>query len=212
MVIPYFTGIRKIVLESLGNATEEIVVAIYWFTNHELFDKLCEKVREGIKVALIVHNDYINNRETGLDFQSFIDLGGQFFFSTSDNPMHNKFCVIDNKTLINGSYNWTYFAETKNSENILLIRDEVEAISAFRKEFINLTEQLERVDKIQLLTKFELDEFNALSARDYLASDIVYEAKATNRPELIETAFRLSPTNLKVQEIAVRLDLEKKKK
>ena len=142
MVTPFFKDIRQAILQTLDEAIEEIFVAMYWFTNHQLFNKLCDKLREGKNVSLIIHNDYINNREAGLDFQSFIDLGGQFYFSTADNPMHNKFCIIDNKALINGSYNWTYFAETKNSENILLIKEETESIEAFRSEFIKLTEQL----------------------------------------------------------------------
>lgn len=212
MVTPHFNNIRQQIIKTLDEATEEIFVAVYWFTNQQLFGLLCDKLREGKKVSLIIHNDYINNREAGLNFQSFIDLGGQFFFSDAENPMHNKFCVVDNKTLINGSYNWTYYAEDRNSENILIIKDEQETVSAFRQEFLNLTELLTQVDKVQRLTTFELEEFNGLSSREYLANDIIYEAKATNRPEIIEAAFKISPNNIKVQEAAVKLDLSKKRK
>lgn len=212
MVTPHFADIRQAILRTIEEAEEEIFVAVYWFTNHELYYRLCDKLRNGKKVSLIIHNDYINNRDAGLDFQSFINLGGQFYFSDTEKPMHNKFCVIDNKTLINGSYNWTYYAEDRNSENILIIRDDQETVSAFREEFVNLLTQLQQVQKIQRLTTFELEEFNGLSSREYLAHDIIYEAKATNRPEIIESAFKLSPNNIKVQEAAVRLDLTKKRK
>lgn len=212
MVAAHFKNIRQNILDCLDDANNEILVAVYWFTNQELFEKLCEKKKAGLTVELIVHNDFINNRELGLNFQNFIDLGGQFFFSDSDNPMHNKFCVIDNKTLINGSYNWTYFAENKNSENILTVKDEQLTVSAFRDEFANLKKQLKKVEKISKLTKFEVDEFNGLSARDYLANDIIYEAKATNRFEIIESAFQIAPNNIKVQQIAVSLNLSKKRK
>lgn len=36
--------------------------------------------------------------------------------------MHDKFCVIDFKKVITGSYNWTYKA-SHNSENILILDD-----------------------------------------------------------------------------------------
>lgn len=212
MVTAHFNNIRYNILNCLDEASADILVAVYWFTNQELLNKLCEKKLAGLKVQLIVHNDFINNRETGLDFQKFIDLGGEFYFSDSDNPMHNKFCVVDNKTLINGSYNWTYFAENKNSENILIIKDEQQTVSAFRDEFANLKQQLNKVDKVIKLTKFEVDEFNGLSARDYLANDIIYEAKTTNRPEIIKAAFQIAPTNIKVQQTAVSLNLIKKRK
>lgn len=212
MVNPYFTNIRQAILKALEEANDEILVAVYWFTNHQLFDKLCDKLKEGKKVSLIIHNDYTNNRDAGLNFQSFIDNGGQFYFSDNEHPMHNKFCVIDSKTLINGSYNWTYNAGRINSENIIIIKEEPVTVSAFRDEFINLTKQLQQVRKVHRLTQFELDEFNGLSARDYLANDIIYQAKETNRPDIVETAFQLAPTNIKVQQTAFNLDLTIKRK
>lgn len=89
MVKAYFDNIRYNILEELDKATESIVVAVYWFTNQTLFQKLMTKVSAGLKVELIIHNDYINNREAGLAFQNFIDLGGEFYFSDTFNPMHN---------------------------------------------------------------------------------------------------------------------------
>lgn len=212
MIKTYFHNIRNQILTELEKAENEIVVAIYWFTNLELFEKLCEKKEKGLSVSLIVHNDFINNRENGLDFQKFINLGGELYFSDADNPMHNKFCVIDEKVLINGSYNWTYFAESKNNENILLIKSEDEAIKAFRTEFENLKNNLEIVSKIFKLTKFEIDEFNGLNSREYLANDIIYEAKETNKPEIVQEAFKISPENIRVQKEAVKLNLYEKRR
>lgn len=37
--------------------------------------------------------------------------------------MHNKFCVVDNKLVITGSYNWTHNANT-NDENITILNDQ----------------------------------------------------------------------------------------
>lgn len=105
MVKAHFEKIQNEIIDEIDLATNEILVAVYWFTNLELFEKLIEKVENGIKVQLIIHNDYINNRQTGLPFQKLINKGGDFYFSNNFNSMHNKFCVIDNKTLINGSYN-----------------------------------------------------------------------------------------------------------
>jgi hypothetical protein len=212
MIKAYFDDIRRQILSELDQAEKEIRVAIYWFTNHDLFNKLCQKREAGIKVSLIVHNDFINNRENGLDFQKFINLGGELYFSNPDSPMHNKFCVVDEKSLINGSYNWTYFAENKNNENVLLIKDEEEIIHAFISEFDFLKKELKKVDTVTKLTKYEIEEFNELDSREYLANDIIYEAKATNRPEMVQNAFEISPANINVQKEAVELNLYKKYK
>ena len=212
MVKAHFDNIRQNILDELDKASEKIVVAVYWFTNQTLFQKLMTKVADGLKVELIIHNDYINNRETGLSFQNFIDSGGEFYFSDTFNPMHNKFCIIDNKVLINGSYNWTYYAEDRNRENILLIKDEQETIDEFVNEFERLKSLTEKVEKIRTLTKFEVDEFNFLRARDYLANDIVFQAKASGNKELIESAFQIAPDNIEVQKTAFDLNLTKRYK
>lgn len=210
MVEVHFKNIRTQILSELENAQKFILVAVYWFTNQELFDSLLNKLKIGVKVQLIIHNDYINNRETGLDFQDLINAGAAFYFSDDDNPMHNKFCIIDGKVLINGSYNWTYYAESKNRENILILKEEKEIISAFESEFSRLITLIEPLKSIKYLTKFEVEENNILRNRDYLAHDIIYKAKATNNLSIVKTAFEIAPNNLSVQKIANDLNLIKK--
>jgi hypothetical protein len=210
MVQAYFQDIRKFLLRELEKANHTIKVAVYWFTNYELFELLYQKQLNGVQCEVIIHNDYINNRDTGLPFQKFIDVGGKFYFSDDENPMHNKFCIIDNQVLINGSYNWTYYAESKNRENILIIKDEMDVLNAFESEFLQLIELLKPLQTIARLTKFEVEENNLLRNRDYLAHDIIYQAKASNKPEMVKTAFEIAPQNLGIQKIANDLGLIKK--
>lgn len=210
MVQAHFQNIRVSIINELEKSNKSLKVAVYWFTNHELFDMLYQKQLNGVQCDLIIHNDYINNRETGLPFQKFIDAGGKFYFSDEENPMHNKFCIIDNQVLINGSYNWTYYAESKNRENVLIIKDENDVVKAFETEFLQLIELVKPLQSITRLTKFEVEENNLLRNRDYLAHDIIYQAKASNKPEIVKTAFEIAPQNLGIQKIANDLGLIKR--
>jgi hypothetical protein len=212
MVQAHFQNIRISIIKEIEKANRSLKVAVYWFTNHDLFDLLYQKQLKGVQCDLIIHNDYINNRDTGLPFQKFIDAGGKFYFSDEENPMHNKFCIIDNQVLINGSYNWTYYAESKNRENILIIKDETDVIKAFETEFSQLIELVKPLQSIARLTKFEVEENNLLRNRDYLAHDIIYQAKVSNRPEMVKAAFEIAPQNLSIQKIANDLGLIKKSK
>ena len=199
MVQAHFKNIRNSILKEVNRASKSLKIAVYWFTNHELFDLLYQKQLNGIQCDLIIHNDYINNRDTGLPFQKFIDAGGKFYFSDGENPMHNKFCIIDNSVLINGSYNWTYYAESKNRENILIIKDEIDVLNAFETEFAHLIELVKPLQTIARLTKFEVEENNLLRNKDYLAHDIIYQAKESNKPEMVKIAFEIAPQNLGIQ-------------
>ncbi len=211
MIQTYFEGIRSMILKRISEAEKEIFVAVYWFTNQELFDVLLSKLDDGVSVQLIIHNDFINNRTNGLPFQKLIDKGCEFYFSDTNNPMHNKFCLIDNEILINGSYNWTYFAEDKNRENILIIEDENDVLEAFIIEFDRLKSLAIQLDKIEPITKYEIglnDEFNQ---KEYLAQDLLYKAKSTNNKNLVTEAFELVPENVAIQKLADKLDLLPKK-
>ena len=48
--------------------------------------------------------------------------------------MHHKFAVIDNSTLVNGSFNWTRQAVLSNRENVV-ITSEAALVHAFTEEF-----------------------------------------------------------------------------
>jgi len=207
MIHSYFKNIRTELLEKISNADNSIVVAVYWFTNWELFNALLEKLREGVSVELIIHNDFINNRESGLPFQEFIDNGGKFYFSDGNNPMHNKFCIFDQKVLINGSYNWTYFAEEKNRENILVIENENEVVHSFYDEFQRLIKLAIPLKKIEPISKFEIGLNDELNQKEYLAQDLLFKASKEPSEELVQQAFDLVPENIAVQKLADKLNL-----
>lgn len=200
----YFKNIRSEILEELNLSTESIQVAVAWFTNHELFDKLCEKVSNGVKVELIIIDDEINNRIGGLNFQQFIKLGGTLIYGNIENPMHNKFCIIDNKVLINGSYNWTYFAENINFENITIFKGVSDILSAFRQEFEDIKVNLK---KVVVAKQYDINIENFTSvfdARNYLATDIYQFAleeekkgNTQNSLSLINLSLNIKPNDEK---------------
>ena len=56
--------------------------------------------------------------------------------------MHHKFCIVDHKLIITGSYNWTKSAANKNYENILINSDS-KVVKSFQSEFDKLWKNLE---------------------------------------------------------------------
>jgi phosphatidylserine/phosphatidylglycerophosphate/cardiolipin synthase-like enzyme len=48
---------------------------------------------------------------------------------------HNKVMIIDKRTLITGSFNFTHQAEAENGENLLIIKGHGELIGQYRQNF-----------------------------------------------------------------------------
>jgi len=66
-----------------------------------------------------------------------VQKGIKVRISSNKYIMHNKFAIIDNRLLLTGSYNWTFSANNRNDENLMVI-DDPEIIEIFQNQFINL--------------------------------------------------------------------------
>lgn len=216
MIKTYFKGIKNVLLENILTAEDEIIIAVAWFTNHELFNALCEKLAVGVNVNLCLVNDEINNRVEGLNFDYFLAKGGVLYFGKSDELMHHKFCIIDNKILFNGSYNWTYYAENKNRENIIMFRDFPEIILDFRNEFINTVSKCDEIFNISsYLIENKPNYSQDLS--NYISYDILYQAKYNEKSgnfvkakSLAEKSLLFKKDNKETQLVISRVEVKQK--
>lgn len=132
---PYFQNIQSVIGEYIKKAEKNIYVSVAWMTDQVLFNYLCERARKNVEVAVIIFDDSINER---LDFSKLENFGGRIY-KVGEKLMHNKFCVIDEKILITGSYNWTYSAaQGDREENIIIIDDGEELAEQYIEQFKNI--------------------------------------------------------------------------
>ena len=95
-----------------------------------------DKAKSGVTVQLLLSNDEIN-QNSSLDF-SRLKIGNSVAYLVGDGKsdlMHNKFCVIDRRVVMTGSYNWSYKAEKNNHENIVITTDDFELADQFIAQF-----------------------------------------------------------------------------
>lgn len=128
-----FNNIEAQILEALSKARVSIHVAMAWFTNQRIADKLVEKFKEGLDVKVVSFKDH-TNAKFGVDIDT---IPHREIRGTRGGTMHDKFCVVDNQYVITGSYNWSDNAENKNDENSNVIYDDKNA-SDYSVEFRRL--------------------------------------------------------------------------
>ena len=140
----HFSNIHKVIIGHLEQAQSEVVAAIAWFTDREIFEVLCKKAQAGVKVSVALIGDEINQAPGGLNFHRLTNLGGQVIFlppgSRNERTMHHKFCVIDRATVITGSYNWSHKARS-NDENITVVTDSTDFASKYLDTFDSLLDR-----------------------------------------------------------------------
>lgn len=130
----HFEEIQQQILDALIQAKYTIWLAVAWFTNKLLW-QISRKKKQGINVQVIVLNDEINQKY-GFNYEEHIETKRFDKMGMYENIMHNKFCIIDLKTVIHGSYNWTNKANY-NKETVS-IETSRELAEKYANEFIKL--------------------------------------------------------------------------
>lgn len=154
-----FLNIRAEIISLLAEADKEVLIAMAWFTSGELLNAIIQCQRRGVMVKLILLDDIINHCDFGVDFNKFIMERGSelYLYPPSKKFMHNKFCVIDRKILVTGSYNWTNYAESRNLENVVVSTD-LSLIEGYIKCFNGMLDDLTKVDSFERVTVADLPE------------------------------------------------------
>lgn len=153
MIQALFSDIKDELLQRISDSNSCIKIAVAWFTNRDLFAAILDALDRGVDIDLIIVDDIINRNIFGLNFSEFIKKGGKLCFADNKKSlMHHKFCIFDNKIVASGSYNWTYTAESKNSENII-VTDDSKVCENFEIHFLDIWDKLKprlRYSQIQL--------------------------------------------------------------
>lgn len=175
-ITPYFDNIDAIIINDIKAAKHQILLAMAWFTDEDIFDALLEKMtKEEISAQMVVINDNINNHPGGLDFQKFISAGGKFYFAEKDIPMHNKYIIIDSDIVITGSYNYTYYAKLRNNENVIRIKGGGDIIQSYIADFDRLVNSRRNIENVkEYLTLFPPC-VNMFSSNNYGYLDSLYK-------------------------------------
>jgi len=126
------------VIAEIEGAQERIRFMAFTFTSDEIADAMLERARAGVVVQGV-----IESRNAGGEYSEYQRLQAAVHDVLPDgNPyiMHHKVIIIDDATVILGSYNFTASAEEDNDENLLIIHD-AEVAALFVAEFGRVYEQ-----------------------------------------------------------------------
>ncbi len=130
-----FENISERIQEEINQAQKSVFIAVAWFTNRNIFNTLLNKAKSGCKVSLIISNDNINLNSL-IDYEQLVNFNSSIYKigNGATELMHNKFCVVDYSTVITGSYNWSYKAES-NFENVVITSNDSILAQQFISEF-----------------------------------------------------------------------------
>ena len=129
-------GTTAAMAKAIDAARAEVDVAMFSFTSRPLMDALNRAAGRGVKVKLLLYvkSAFPFKEEAKRNNIVVRYKAGRTEFGI----MHNKFAVLDNALLINGSFNWSATAEDINTENTIFTMAP-EYVKPYKAEFEKLS-------------------------------------------------------------------------
>jgi phosphatidylserine/phosphatidylglycerophosphate/cardiolipin synthase-like enzyme len=118
-------SVADVIMSRLRETSRSIDGALYRFNHPGLAQAMEEVAGRGVRIRLLVDgNKYRESRTTqellaGANIPFCLAFGRQ----GRGSKMHHKFVILDQQTVLTGSYNWTLESEDENHENLLILQD-----------------------------------------------------------------------------------------
>lgn len=130
---------EKVLIDLIRSARKSLKVHAYAFTSRQIADAMVAAHRRGVKVEVLA-DAQMNRREKGNAIPRLLAGGVPVAFETRYNAAHNKVLIVDAEgpgcALLTGSYNFTWSANNRNAENLLIVRDHCALARTYRDNWL----------------------------------------------------------------------------
>lgn len=135
-------------LRVIAEAKKSIRVQAFLFTSRPLSRALIEAHRRGVDVAVLADREMALKGENS-QLAQLAAAGIPVWLEVRYASAHNKIMLVDategGNVVVTGSYNYTYSAQARNAENLLILRGNAELARAYLANW-----QRHRVDALPL--------------------------------------------------------------
>ena len=131
-------GAERLVLGAIAGARHSIRVAAYGFTASAVAKALIAAHRRGVAVQVLVdwRANFEEDRRYARHAIGALQLAGVAVRAIDAYPIfHDKFMVIDDRTVQTGSYNYTVAAARYNAENVLVVWNDPAVAKAYARDW-----------------------------------------------------------------------------
>lgn len=135
----FFEELKSVIYEELLKANLSVIIAVAWINFKEYYSLFDELLKKNIELSIIC-SDNKQNKSHLSEINKLKTKGANIRLlkmPSLRNHMHNKFVVIDNIHIINGSFNWSPNAE-KSFENLMVIKNDKISAKKIKDEFNQL--------------------------------------------------------------------------
>ncbi|MBA7578608.1 Cardiolipin synthase [subsurface metagenome] len=186
---------QRIIIKNIDQAQASINIAMYIFTDREIALPLVKARERGVKVRLYLDQDQVDYKFSQSRF--LVQKGTKTRISSNNYIMHHKFAIIDNRILLTGSYNWTFSANNRNDENLMVI-DDPGVIARYQNQFEKLWLDKFSLERTRQLYQIAKVDFLPLPITSLKLEDKIININTASRNEFIKVLKISEPLAQKI--------------
>ena len=126
-------GATDTVVQEIDHAKSQILVQAYSFTSAPIAKALIDASKRGVKIHAVLDKSNETGKYSAATF--LFNAGIETQIDDHHAIAHNKIIIIDNTTVITGSFNFTKAAEERNAENLLVMKDAPDLVILYKEHF-----------------------------------------------------------------------------
>ncbi|MDY7508808.1 phospholipase D family nuclease [Ralstonia wenshanensis] len=122
-----------LIAREIGQAKDSILLQAYSFTSAPIAKALMEAKQRGVDVRVILDKSQRTEKYTGATFLK--NVGIPVVIDEQPAIAHSKVLVVDQQTVLTGSFNFTRSAQRRNAENLIVIKGDPNLARAYAENW-----------------------------------------------------------------------------
>lgn len=118
-------GCTAAIVEEISHAKKTLLVQAYSFTSREIAQALIDAQKRGVNVRVLL--DKSQERDKRSVAKQLLAAAIEVWVDDKPRIAHSKVMIIDGRTVLTGSFNFTKSAELANVENLVVLRNKATA-------------------------------------------------------------------------------------
>jgi len=138
----YQGGIETALVEAIDSARESLDIAVFELNSAPIFRAILAAHQRGVALRIVADDDHglLDGKDDAL--RQLRAAGIPLVDDGRSGLMHNKFMILDGRTVWTGSWNYTVNGAYRNNNNALVL-DSAPAVLAYQAEFDEMFERHE---------------------------------------------------------------------
>ena len=129
----YRGGIDSALARAIDNTRASLDIAVFDLDNPTIADAVLAAHRRGVAVRIVTDDEHgLHNEDS--DLPRLREAGVPLIDDGRSALMHNKFMILDGRTVWTGSMNYTINGAYRHNNNVFAL-DDARAVAAYRAEF-----------------------------------------------------------------------------